>query len=216
MGDTKAIENLKKGRSDAKRANTLAMRKLDGLLNVGSDDETLKRQVELVETSYDKLLSICYDYLDSVGEEEGEDYLKTSTDEYYRLMTNYNKLMKSSKEIERKKRENALKLEVERGFNKIRSTIERIESENCEEMKISELEEDKCVLDLNLKTLIDSLSELSIFEDISLQNKEIDDLLPKCEHLKRTLNITIREKSSNTFDSKKSFINSSMSRISSP
>ena len=216
MSDSKQVEDLKKARSDAKRTNTLAMRKLDGLINVGSDDETLKKQVEIVETSYDKLLSICYDYLDSVGEEEGEDYLKTSTDEYYRLMTIYNNLMKASKEIEKKKKENALKREVERGFIKIRSTIDRIESENCEEMKISELEEDKCVLDLNLKTLIDSLSDLSIFEDISLQNKEINNLLPVCEKLKRTLNITIREKSSNTFDDKKSFMNSSLSKMPSP
>ena len=194
MGDSKVVEDLKKARSDAKRTNTLAMRKLDGLINVGSDDETLKKQVEIVETSYDKLLSTCYDYLDSIEEEEGEDYLKTSTDEYYRLMTIYNNLMKASKEIEKKKKENALKREVERGFIKIRSTIDRIESENCEEMKISELEEDKCVLDLNLKTLIDSLSDLSIFEDISLQNKEINNLLPVCEKLKRTLNITIKRK----------------------
>ena len=62
MGDSKVIEDLKKARSDAKRTSTLAMRKLDGLINVGSDDETLKKQVEIVEISYDKLLSICYDY----------------------------------------------------------------------------------------------------------------------------------------------------------
>ena len=119
MDDPKAVEDLKKARSDAKRTNTLAMRKLDGLINVGSDDETLKKQVEIVETSYDKLLSTCYDYIDSIEEEEGEDYLKTSTDEYYRLMTIYNNLMKASKEIEKKKKENAPKREVERRFIKI-------------------------------------------------------------------------------------------------
>ena len=102
MGDK---ENLKKMRSDAKRVNTLAMRKFDGLMHVGSSDESLKKQAEIVEKSYDELLSACIDYSEIVGDGEDEEmYMKANTEEYYRLMSTYNNLMKASKEIENKKR----------------------------------------------------------------------------------------------------------------
>ena len=110
MGDK---ENLKKMRSDAKRANTLAMRKLDGLMHVGSSDESLKKQAEIVEKSYDELLSACIDYSEIVGDGEDEEmYMKANTEEYYRLMSTYNNLMKASKGSETRGRKGFLENKI--------------------------------------------------------------------------------------------------------
>ena len=209
-------EKMKKLRSDTKRANTLAMRKFDGLIHVGSSEESLKKQAEVVEKSYDELLNVCIEYSEIVDDEEEELYMKANTDEYYRLMSVYNNLIKAGQDIEKKKKENALRLKVERGFLKIRSTIDRIQGEDTENKRISELEEDKSLLDLNLQSLIDSLSELSTLDDTSLQNKEVDSMLFVCEKLKRDINISIREQSGKVFEEKKTIMNSSIDPLSPP
>ena len=186
--------DLKNARSAAKRSVSITLRKLNGLLQMGAEEDELKRQVELVEKSYDELLAAHYEYTESYeGEEDQEVYLQNSTDEYYKAIGMYKNVLKANKEIEEKKEANILRQTSERDFLKLRSSLERIHNDKLEAKKLSVLEEDKAIMENNLQTLIDNLSKLSLSEDVSEKNKEADVLIIQCEKVRREINISIRE-----------------------
>ena len=79
--------DLKNARSAAKRSVSITLRKLNGLLQMGAEEDERK---ELVEKSYDELLAAHYEYTESYeGEEDQEVYLQNSTDEYYKAIGMY-------------------------------------------------------------------------------------------------------------------------------
>ena len=122
--------DLKNARSAAKRSVSITLRKLNGLLQMGAEEDELKRQVELVEKSYDELLAAHYEYTESYeGEEDQEVYLQNSTDEYYKAIGMYKNVLKANKEIEEKKEANILRQTSERDFLKLRSSLERIHND---------------------------------------------------------------------------------------
>ena len=96
--------DLKNARSAAKRSVSISLKKLNGLLQLGGEEDELRKQVELVEKSYDELLTAHYEYAESYeGEEDQEIYLKSSTDEYYKTIGIYRNVLKANKEINEKR-----------------------------------------------------------------------------------------------------------------
>ena len=78
-------DTLKKLRGDAKRANTLALKKFSGMLHVGLEESELKKQMELVEKSYDDLILANLEFIEvSDDTEDGDLYIKSNTEDYYK------------------------------------------------------------------------------------------------------------------------------------
>ena len=189
-------DTLKKLRGDAKRANTLALKKFSGMLHVGLEESELKKQMELVEKSYDDLILANLEFIEvSDDTEDGDLYIKSNTEDYYKLMTSYKNLLKAEEDIRQKKRNIVLTQNVERAFLKMNAVIDRLTDEDSLSKNINELEEDKSLMDGNLDELVKLLSDLSMTDDVTVQNKDLNSLILKCQTLKRNINVSIREKS---------------------
>ena len=190
-------DNLKKLRGDAKRSNTLALRKFKGMLHLGLDEPDLKKQKEIVEESYDNLVLANLEFIEaSEDNDDGDLYIKSNTDEYYELITKYRNLLKAEETIKQKKRSSILLQNVDRAFIKLNSVIDRLTSEDNLSKNVNELEEDKSLMDGNMNDLVELLSDLSTTDDVTVQNKDLNSLILKCQNIKRDINVSIRNKSS--------------------
>ena len=197
MGDTE-IQELKKARTKAKTNFTVSLKKLKGMIVLDTEEPILKKQVELLETSYDNLLGIHLEYVEaSEGNEDEEAYIKDSTEEYYKVLGTYQNIVKANTSIKNQKEANSLansfRINVERSFLKLTSSIDRLCSEKPEEKGLATLEEDKLILEDNLQCLLDSITKLSFYDDVGEHSKEVNRLVLQCEGVKRNINISIRE-----------------------